>query len=300
MPDLELSITICSWNTRDDLALCLKSLEEAKSEANFEVIVVENNSEDDSAQMVETDFPWVKLLKQSQNLGFTRGHNLALGHAMGNVLALLNSDTIVHKGAISEVLRFMKATPDAGIVGPKLLNTDGSLQMSCRRFPKPMAAAFRNTFLGRIFPNNRYTAEYLMEDSDHQSTRTVDWVSGAAMFISTRLYNEIGGLDDDFFMFSEDVDYCRRCWNAGFKVYYLPSAEITHAIGRSTDKAPNRMISQFHQSMYRYYVKHDVPELKPIARPFAKGFAIAALTARASLFLIKNRFDILKRKLAKR
>lgn len=299
MRDLDLSITICSWNTVSDLEKCLASLESVQNEANFEVIVVENNSEDDSEEMVRTKFGWVKLLPQSVNLGFTKGHNLALGHAMGEILALLNSDTIVHPGAIAEIVKFIRSTPDAGVVGPKLLNTDGSLQMSCRRFPKPMAAAFRNTLLGRLFPNNKFTADYLMADSDHESVRTVDWVSGAALFISKRLYDEIGGLDEEFFMFSEDVDYCRRCWNAGFKVYYLPSAVITHAIGRSTDKAPNRMIAQFHRSMYRYYVKHDVPDMSPLARPFAKGFAIFALTVRASLFLVKNRLDMLKRRFSR-
>ena len=299
MPDLDLSITICSWNTIDDLRACLQSLRAAKDEAKFEVIVVDNNSEDGSPDMAESEFPEFTLLRQSKNLGFTGGHNLALTHAIGEHKALLNSDTVVHTGAIKTVVDFMKSNPESGIVGPKLLNPDGSLQYSCRRFPNPVAAAFRNTFLGRIFPNNRYTRDYLMQDWTHDGPREVDWVSGAALFIRGNVLAQIGPLDDNLFMFCEDVDWAKRTWKAGYKVTYLPAAEITHAIGRSTDKAPNRMIARFHRSMFRYYLKHNVPEANPLARPFMIAFAATALTIRASLFLTKNKIDMIRRSLGK-
>lgn len=299
MPDFDLSITICSWNTIDDLRACLQSLREAKSEANFEVIVVDNNSEDGSPDMAESEFPEFTLLRQSRNLGFTGGHNLALTHCRGEHKALLNSDTIVHPGAIGTVVEFMQNNPESGIVGPKLLNPDGSLQYSCRRFPNPVAAAFRNTILGRLFPNNRYTRDYLMQDWKHDGPRDVDWVSGAALFIRGNVLAEIGPLDNNLFMFCEDVDWAKRTWNAGYKVTYLPNAVITHAIGRSTDKAPNRMIARFHRSMFRYYKKHNVPESPLLARPFLLAFAATALTIRASLFLTKNKIDIIRRKLGR-
>ena len=138
-----------------------------------------------------------------------------------------------------------------------------------------------------------------MADFAHNEPREVDWVSGAAMFIRKELIDRIGVLDDAYFMFCEDVDYCKRAWKAGFKVVYLPDAVITHAIGRSTDKAPNRMIARFHLSMLRYYRKHVLPEHAPIARPFYLAFAAAALGTRATLFYIKNRIDDLKRSFAK-
>lgn len=247
--------------------------------------------------MVVTEFPEFTLLAQSRNLGFTGGHNLALKHATGRHKALLNSDTVVHRGAIGALLKFMEAHPQAGIVGPMLHNPDGTLQYSCRRFPNPVAAAFRNTFLGRLFPNNRYTRDYLMQDWGHSEPREVDWVSGAALFIRGDCLAQIGPLDDTLFMFCEDVDWCKRAWQADYKVMYLPQAVITHAIGKSTDKAPNRMIARFHRSMFRYYKKHNVREAPLLARPFLLTFAAIALTARASAFLVKNKIDVISRKL---
>ncbi|MDI9641664.1 glycosyltransferase family 2 protein [Geitlerinema splendidum] len=297
MPDFDLSVTICSWNTVDDLRACLQSLRNAKDEANFEVIVVDNASSDGSPDMVATEFPEFTLLRQQTNLGFTGGHNLAIQKRSGRNVALLNSDTVVHTGAIANLCQFMDAHPKSGIVGPKLLNPDGTLQLSCRRFPNPIAAAFRNTFLGRLFPKNKYTREYLMQDWPHDMSREVDWVSGAAMFIRKEVIDQVGLLDDSLFMFCEDVDLCKRAWQAGFKVTYYPEAVITHAIGRSTDKVANKMIVRFHRSMFRYYLKHDVKESLILARPFLAIFAFLALSLRASMFLAKNMLDAVRRKL---
>jgi GT2 family glycosyltransferase len=299
MPDFDLSITICSWNTLADTRACLQSLREAHDEAQFEVIVVDNASGDGSAEMIEREFPEITLLRQSTNLGFTGGHNLALERAQGRHKALLNSDTVVHPGAINALVAFMDANPRAGIVGPKLLNPDGSLQMSCRRFPNPVAAAFRNTWLGKLFPNNKYVREYLMADFQHDQPREVDWVSGAALFIRSDTMNEIGKLDDEFFMYCEDVDLCKRAWDAGWKVMYCPQAVISHAIGKSSDQVPNRMIARFHLSMLRYYRKHVIARQSPVARPFSLAFAAGALGTRATLFYIKNKIDVVKRSLSK-
>jgi GT2 family glycosyltransferase len=299
MPDFDLSVTICSWNTVNDLRACLQSLRDSRDEGSFEVVVVDNASEDFSADMVEKEFPEFRLLRQYKNLGFTGGHNLAIRERRGRDVALLNSDTVVHKGAIRSLIAFMEATPEVGIVGPKLLNPDGSLQMSCRRFPNPVAAAFRNTWLGRLFPNNRFTREYLMADFQHDQVREVDWVSGAAMFIRGEVIEKVGALDDKFFMYCEDVDLCKRAWDAGWKVAYLPEAVITHAIGKSSDQAPNRMIARFHLSMLRYYTKHVVSKQLFVVRPFTWLFAAAALGTRATIFYIKNQFYKLRRRFAK-
>jgi GT2 family glycosyltransferase len=296
MPDLELSVTICSWNTLADLKACLLSLDAVRGEAAFEVIVVDNNSEDGSPDMVELEFPWVRLMRMSRNLGFTGGQNHALAHRSAPHALLLNSDTVVHAGAFRRILDHSRAHPEVGIVGPKLLNPDGSLQFSCRRFPNPAAALFRNTPLGRLFPNNRFTREYLMQDWGHDEPREVDWVSGAALFATGPLIDRIGLLDNDYFMFCEDVDWCFRAWRAGFKVVYLPTSEITHAIGRSTDKAPNRMIGTFHRSMFRFYRKNMLPQVNPIARPFAAAGAACALALRAGMFIVNNKLDILRRR----
>lgn len=300
MPDFDLSVTICSWNTIDDLRLCLDSLEKVRHEANFEVIVVDNNSEDGSPVMVENEFPWVRIFKMSQNLGFVGGQNYAMSHRLGHHALPLNSDTIVHAGAIKGLLDFLESNPEAGIVAPKLLNPDGSLQFSCRRFPNPVAALFRNTFIGRLFPNNRFTREYLMQDFEHNMPKEVDWVSGAAFLARGELLEEIGLFDPEFIMYCEDVDLCFQTWKVGKKVVYLPHLTITHAIGRSTDKAPNRMIGRFHKSMFRFYQKNMVPEMSPVLRPFALAMAATALSARAGIFILGNKVDIIKRKLRSR
>ena len=296
MSDLELSVTICSWNTQSDLRACLCSLEAVRREAGFEVIVIDNNSEDQSADMVETEFPWVRLYRMERNLGFTGGHNFALAERKAPHALLLNSDTVVHEGAMRTMLDYAASHPDVGMIGAKLLNPDGSLQYSCRRFPNPIAALFRNTFVGKLFPNNRFTREYLMSDWNHDEPREVDWVSGAAFLATGSLMEKIGFMDPEYFMFCEDVDWCFRTWEAGFKVVYLPQAVITHAIGRSTDKAPNRMIDRFHRSMFRFYRKNMVPKLSAPLRPFALVAAASGLTLRAALFIAKNRLDDWKRR----
>lgn len=299
MPDFDLSITICSWNTKEDLSLCLASLEKARDEANFEVIVLDNNSEDGSPDIVERDFPWVRLIRMDKNLGFTGGHNYMLERRHGRHAFLLNSDTIVHPDAMRTLMAYLESHPEAGIIGPKLLNPDGSLQYSARKFPVPAAALFRNTPLGKLFPNNKYTRDYLMQDWSHDETREVDWVSGAALLASETMLEKVGFFDPEYFMYSEDVDLCFRTWKAGFKVVYLPTSVITHAIGRSTDKAPNRMIGRFHSSMFRFYRKNMLPEVALPLRPFAFVGAALALGARAAMFITKNKIDVIGRKLKK-
>ena len=295
MKDFDLSVCICSWNTRDDLRVCLEHLERVRDEANFEVIVVENNSEDGSGTMVRETFPRVRLLQQYKNLGFTGGNNVALAERKGKHALLLNSDAFVHPGAIRSLMMHLQRQNDVGIFGPKLLNADGSLQFSCRRFPNPVAALFRNTPLGKLFPKNKFTREYLMTDWDHSSPREVDWVSGAALLIRDEALDKVGGLDPDFFMFCEDIDLCWRVRAQGFNVMYFPDAVITHKIGSSTSKAPNRMIFRFHRSMLLFYRKHQLSAVAMPFRPFAYLAAAVALTARASLFLVKNQFDRLSR-----
>ncbi|MFW5697152.1 MAG: glycosyltransferase family 2 protein, partial [Fimbriimonadaceae bacterium] len=288
MPDFDLSITVVNWNVRDDLRACLQSLRQLEGEGSFEVIVVDNASADGSAEMVREEFPEVTLYALDQNLGFAAGHNYALDRRNGFHAALINPDTVAHPGLVRSVLGYFHEHPEVGIIGPKVLNPDGSLQYSCRRFPNPVAAAFRNTILGRLFPNNRFTREYLMTDWEHETERPVDWVSGCALFVRGEVLDAIGGLDADYYMYCEETDFCLRAHKAGYQVMYVPSGQITHAIGKSTDKVANKMIVRFHRSMLRYYRKNILPEQPVLARPFLYVFAAGALSLRASLFLLKN------------
>lgn len=296
MADFDVSVTICSWNTCNDLRACLESLRLFGGDCRFETIVVDNNSEDESAQMVEEEFPEVRLLRQSVNLGFTGGHNLALAERKGRHAFLLNSDAKIHAGALDKLLKYAEEHPVAGILGPKVLNPDATLQMSCRRFPNPVAALFRSTIFGKLFPQNKFVRDYLMQEFAHDRPMSVDWVSGCAMFVQESVMERVGLMDPEYFMFCEDVDWCWRARKSGFEVVYVPDAVVTHAIGRSTDKAPNRMIGRFHRSMLRFYSKNMLAERPILLRPLLWLFAALALGTRASMFVAKNKVDMMRRR----
>jgi len=256
MPLPDLSVCIVNWNTQDDLSQAISSVLAADSGLALEVIVLDNASEDGSPEMVRTRFPEVTLIEGDENVGFSRGYNRAARETSGRYLLILNPDTVTHSGALKTIVDFMDSHPDAGAVGPRLLNSDGTIQYSCRRFPQPMAAILRNTILGRFVPGNRFTREYLMADWDHNAIREVDWVSGAAMCIRRETWDQVGGFDEGFFMYAEDIDWCLRAQQAGWKICYIPQAVIDHRIGRSSDQRPIPMVVEFHRSMARFYTKH--------------------------------------------
>lgn len=253
---MDLSVCIVNWNTRQDLARCLASLQGDQGEVEYEVWVVDNGSQDGSGQMVRTCFPQVHLLQNPTNVGFSAANNQALRVCRGRYALLLNPDTLVHEGSLGRLVRFLDRHPEAGVVGVKLLNPDGSVQYSCRTFPTLGAVFFRGTLFGRLFPRNRATRDYLMQDWSHDRVRTVDWVSGAGMAVRRCVWEQIGLLDERFFMYCEDMDFCRRAQEAGWRVYFFPGAVVTHVIGRSSDQNLTAMILQFHRSMYLYFDKY--------------------------------------------
>lgn len=289
MPAADLSICIVNWNTRDDLEQALLSLHQPDPGIDLEVVVVDNASHDGSADMVRQRFPRAALIASSTNLGFARGYNLAVSRTRGRHLLILNPDTVVHPGALEAITAFLDSRPEAAAVGPRLLNRDGSIQPSCRRFPNTWAAIFRNTLLGRVFSGNRFVRAYLMADFDHLSIREVDWISGAAMAIRREAWEQVGGFDEGFFMYAEDMDWCLRAHQAGWRIYYLPGAVITHRIGASSDQRPLAMVAQFHRSMARFYRKH-------YARRWPWGLRslpVLGIWARAALVMIPILWSLL-------
>jgi GT2 family glycosyltransferase len=255
-----LSIVIVSWNVREDLRECLQSLlreEGSRLESGeIEIIVVDNASTDGTAEMVNLEFPQVKLLVNSQNLGYTKANNIGINHSRGKYILLLNPDTVVHQGALQALIDCAESHPEAGIIGAKLLNPDGSVQRSARSFPDIGAGLFRNTFLGRLFPNNPFVRRYLLTDFGYDEVREVDWVSGAAMLVRRDLIERIGSLDERFWAYCEDVDLCWRAWQAGYKVLFCPNAVITHKVGRSSDQRLVPSLIQHHKSMWLFYLKN--------------------------------------------
>jgi len=253
---LDLSVCIVNWNTRPDLERALASLEAACPGLEYEVIVVDHGSRDRSVEMVRARFPSVRLICNERNLGFAAGNNQALAQARGDFLLLLNPDTVCQPGALAALVAFMRTHPRCAGAGAKLLNGDGTLQYSCRRFPRMMAGLFRKSPLGRWLPENRWNRQYLMSDWDHAEARQVDWVSGAALCLRREALKDVGMLDEGYFMYCEDVDWCWRARMHRWEIWYVPEAVITHYIGHTSDRRPYAMTLQFHRSMHRFYWKH--------------------------------------------
>lgn len=255
-----LSVVVVTHNSRLHLSACLRSLFEQPDTLPLEVIVVDNGSRDGVAEATGQEYPQATLLQAPRNLGFAAGANLGIRQAKGAYVLLLNPDTVVTAGALRRMVAFLDATPDAGVVGPRLLNPDGSLQLSCRAFPgRWMVFAHRYALLSRLFPRNPVTRRYLLTDWEHDSIRAVDWVSGACLMTTREVLERVGLLDEGFFLFNEDVDFCKRVWAEGWKVYYVPDAVVVHQVGISRRRDDISLILARHRSMLHYHRKHFRP-----------------------------------------
>ena len=281
----DIAVIIVNWNAREDLRACLLSLyADPKPRLDYEVWVVDNASADGSAAMAAAEFPSVQLRVNADNLGFSKANNQAIAETDSRYVFLLNSDAKIHPGVLDTLVAYADSHPQAAILGPKVLNPDGSLQFSCRRFPSLGAGFFRNTYLGRLFPHNRFARDYLMTDFDHASDTPVDWISGCAMLLRRTAIDKIGALDERFYMYCEDVDLCQRAWDAGLEVVYVPEAVVTHAIGRSSDKNADKMIIEFHRSWYEYDLKRH-----PRSSGLRRAAVYSGLWLRAAVRIAKRR-----------
>jgi GT2 family glycosyltransferase len=249
-----LSIIIVSWNVSELLAACLRSIA-ATCPPETEVIVVDSASRDDTVARVRREFPAVTLLAQAENVGFTRGSNIGLAAARGDTLLLLNPDTVLLEGAVPALLDSLNAHPQAGIAGPRTLNPDGTVQSTRRRFPSPLLAALESTWLQPLAPR-RMLDRYYVRDADDEATVEVDWVQGSCLLARREVYEQIGGLDEGFVMYSEELDWCRRARAAGWKVVYVGSASIVHYGGQSSGQAGAQTHIRFNESKLRYVRKY--------------------------------------------
>ena len=251
-----LSIIIVNWNVEELLDRCLASIYAADlPPGNFEIIVVDSASQDDSVAMIREKYPAVRLLAQAENVGFTRGNNIGLAQAQGDFLLLLNPDTEVKRDVLDILLDYLAAHPAVGIVGPQTLNSDGSHQSTRRRFPTLMTGIFESTWLAAAAPA-RVERDYRMLETDDEDILLVDWVQGSALMLRREVYQDIGGLDEAFVMYSEELDYCRRAKRAGWQVAYNGRAIITHHGGKSSEQVAAQTMIHFHTSKLRYFRKH--------------------------------------------
>ncbi len=277
---MDVSIVIVSYNGRDFLRRCLTSIYHHTQEIEFEVIVIDNASQDGTPEMVMSEFPQVTLVRRSSNAGFACAANQGFGMARGGAFFLLNPDTELPSGVLPPMLAYLREHPDIGILAPKLLDADGSLQLSCRAFPGFSAALFnRYSLLTRLFPKNRLSMRYLMTDFDHSAIADVDWASAACWLLPRLAYKKIGPLDEGYFWSIEDVDYCQRAHRAGLRVVYFPEVTVRHQIGGSAATLPNRAITERHRGMWRYYRTYLRPHAV-VARPVVDGLVWMAILLR--------------------
>jgi GT2 family glycosyltransferase len=254
---MDLSVVIVNYNAAPFIAGCLTSLVRHVRSLTYEVCVVDNASTDNSCEFIRERFPWVKLVDCDRNLGFAAGVNRGVNATSGRHLLWLNPDSVLLDDGFESLVSYLDDHPAVGVLGAQLLDAEGTIQLSCRSFPSYSAVlGHRYSVLTRLFPTNRWSLDYLRIGSAHDAVEDVDWVSGACLLHPRKLLSSIGGLDDQFFMYCEDVDFCLRVRQAGFAVQYHPGARVRHYIGASSRSAKAAMVVARHRSMWRYYRKH--------------------------------------------
>lgn len=288
---MDLSIVVVTYHSRDHILACLRSLGPSMrlrgsdaSPLRWECVVVDNASSDGTPELVERDSSPTRVVRTGANLGYAKAVNRGFAETHGRYVLVSNPDCEWREGSLHELVTWLDAHPRCAIAAPRIRNTDGSLEYSARSYPGPLAFLFnRYSLLSRLLPGNPWTRRYLLLDWDHASPRNVDWVSGAAMLVRRVAVTEVGGMDEAFFMFNEDVDWCRRMNQAGWSVDYVPAAETVHHIGASRGESTNRVIIERHRGMIHYMRKHH-----PAPRAL-DALAAFLIMARARLLVALNR-----------
>ncbi len=284
-----LSIIIVSWNVRELLRRALAALYASWGAApGLEVIVVDNASSDGSVAMLEAEFPQVTRIANSENRGFPGGNNQGLAAASGDFILLLNPDTEVLGDALPRMVACMEARPHVGMLGPQLLNPDGSVQSSRRRFPTLPILFGESTWLQRWLPRRALRA-YYAQDTGDEVEQAVDWITGAAMLTRREVVAQVGGMDEGFFMYSEELDWCRRVKAAGWDVVYYPAARIIHHEGKSSEQVVAARHIYFQSSKVYYTRKYHGPLLAELLRAWLLGQYVWQMGVEGAKWLLGRR-----------
>ena len=252
---MDLSIVIVNWNTRDMLRNCLASIPARNDGLQVETIVIDNASEDGSGAMVSSEFPGALLIQNTDNLGFATATNQGLRLASGRQLLLLNSDTLVHGNVLADSVRYMDTHADVGMMGCKVLNEDGSTQMTCSRFPSLVNLGLQTLGLNRL-QHPRWLQRYQMLDWDRDDEREVEVISGCYLLVRRETLDQIGLLDETFFLYGEETDWCRRCARDGWKLVFAPVGCITHLGSGSSRQLNYRRDLMLSEGTVRLHRKH--------------------------------------------
>jgi GT2 family glycosyltransferase len=254
---LDLSIIIVNWNTRDLLYRCIQDIYHYAGGLQYEILVVDNASSDDSVAMVQREFPQVKVIQNRENGGFSKANNIGIRQAQGRYYLLLNTDAFVHPGALETMVRFMDDHPEAGAGGCRLYYEDGSLQRSCTSFPTLATELWQALWLDRLLPRSQVFGKYWMSYWDFNDIRAVDSIMGAFMVLRREAIDEVGLLDEGYFMYSEEVDLCYRLKKAGWTVLFTPQAKATHIWGGTSKRVQKETtFLRLYESRIRFFRKH--------------------------------------------
>jgi GT2 family glycosyltransferase len=254
---LDLSIIIVNYNVKEFLQNLIHSIEKASTKITKEIIVIDNASDDGSVEFLKEKFPQVKLIVNQKNLGFGKANNIGLKQATGKYILLINPDTIVAEDTFEKMIQFFETNKNVGLAGCKILNPDGTLQLACRRsFPGPWTSFTKVTGLSLLFPKSKLFARYNLTYLDENQSYEVDAISGSFMIMRREVYKKVGGFDEQFFMYGEDLDICYRIQKAGFKVFYVHTTQIIHYKGESTKRSSLDETKVFYNAMHLFVKKH--------------------------------------------
>lgn len=253
---MDISIIIVNWNTKKLLLKCIDSILKDIRNFNVEIIVVDNASTDDSVQAVNDRFDSVKVIRNSENLGFAKANNIGINESTGKYICLINSDIVVKSGCFNNLFEYMEKKPSIGMIGPRLLNTNGTLQTSCKKFPSIWNTTTRALFLHKLFPNYSIFSTEEMNYFKHDKIIEVDALAGAFLMVRKEALVEIGLLDENYFFYSEDIDWCFRFWQYRWSVVFFPYSVCVHHDGGSSKKSPIKFHLQLIKSKYIYMQKH--------------------------------------------
>jgi N-acetylglucosaminyl-diphospho-decaprenol L-rhamnosyltransferase len=270
-----VAAVVVNYNAREHLLGCLRSL---RADGVDRIVVVDNASADGSLEAVRASDPAAALVAAASNLGFGTAANRGVAVTDTEYTVVLNPDTVLEPGSTKALVGALDASPATAVVGPRVLNPDGSVYPSSRRFPN-LGVAAGHAFLGFLWPNNPYTRRYRMLDFDRGRAADVDWVSGTCMMVRRSAFDAVGGFDEDYFMYVEDVDLCWRLRRAGWNIGYEPSATVIHTIGASSELAPYRMIAAHHRSLYRFAAKTSDGRRRALLPLVAAGLAVRTVLA---------------------
>lgn len=277
---LDISIIVVNWNAGPMIASCLNRILAELRSVNGECIVIDNASEVSDQELLRRQFPELHVIENASNLGFAKAVNQGILTSRGRYVLLVNPDTFLSEGSIGSSLAFLDSRPEVGILGPRILNPDGSVQGSARAFPQFATAFFgRTSFMSRLFPGNAFTRrQVLCLEEQLDRPLAVDWVSGACMLIRREVLDDVGSFDERFFLFWEDADICWRAHKRGWSVIYYPEVSAIHLIGGCSQRAPIRSLLAFHRSallLYRLHVTRS--QLHPLNAFAAVGLSVHLL-----------------------